>query len=251
MGRLDDKIVLITGGESGIGLASARRFVREGAKVHLVGIAEGRLKEAVLDLEDDASGTVADVRDEAAVAPAVADCVERWGGLDVAFSNAGTSGQLGPVEAQDAAAFADVLAVHVLGAFHVLKHAAPRMSDGGSVVITSSVAGRAGVAGLAPYVTAKHAQVGLMRAAAKELAPRRIRVNTLHLGPTSTAFQDDLEVRATGAPLEEARRAFDELVPLGRHSTVDEIAAAALYLASDESAMVTSTTLSVDGGIAG
>ena len=90
-----------------------------------------------------------------------------------------------------------------------------------------------------------------MRTAAKELAGRRIRVNTLHPGPTSTAFQDDIEMRATGRSQEEAARIFEGMIPLGRHATPDEIAAAVLYLASDESAMVTSHTLAVDGGMSG
>ena len=90
-----------------------------------------------------------------------------------------------------------------------------------------------------------------MRTAAKELAERRIRVNTLHPGPTSTPFQDDIEMRATGQPQEEAARIFDGMIPLGRHATPEEVAHAVLYLASDESAMVTSHTLSIDGGMSG
>ena len=90
-----------------------------------------------------------------------------------------------------------------------------------------------------------------MRTAAKELAPRRIRVNTLHPGPTSTAFQDDIEMRATGKPREEAARMFDQLLPLGRHNRPEEIAHAALYLASDDSAMMTAHTFTIDAGLSG
>ena len=125
------------------------------------------------------------------------------------------------------------------------------MPDGGSIIITSSVVGLMGFAGISGYIAAKHGQVGLMRTAAKELAPRRIRVNTLHPGPTSTVFQDDIEMRATGKPREEAARAFDELLPLGRHSSPDEIAQAVLYLASDDSAMMTSHTFAIDAGLSG
>jgi NAD(P)-dependent dehydrogenase (short-subunit alcohol dehydrogenase family) len=101
------------------------------------------------------------------------------------------------------------------------------------------------------YISAKHGQVGLMRTAAKELAPRRIRVNTIHPGPTSTPFQDDIEMRATRLSQEEAAKAFDGMIPLGRHTTTDEIALGMLYLASDESAMVTSHTFAIDGGMSG
>jgi NAD(P)-dependent dehydrogenase (short-subunit alcohol dehydrogenase family) len=141
--------------------------------------------------------------------------------------------------------------VHVLGAFHILKHTIPHIPDGGSIIITSSVLGLVGVPGMPGYIAAKHRQVGLMRAAAKELAPRRIRVNTIHPGPTSTDFQHDIEMRATRQPRDEAARAFDALVPLGRHTTPEEIAHGMLYLAADESAMVTWHTFTIDGGLSG
>lgn len=252
MGRLDDKIAIITGGESGIGLASAHLFISEGAKVHLIGVEKDLLEQAQEALgEQNASTSVADVTDEAAVEAAVHACVERWGRVDVLFSNAGISGQVAPVEEQDSAGFARVLAVHVLGAFHLIKHTSPVIPDGGSIIITSSIAGLIGFNTLTPYVSAKHGQVGLMRTVAKELAPRKIRVNSLHPGPTSTPFQDDIELRFTGEELDKAQQFFDNLIPLGRHATVDEIAHAALYLASDESSMVTSVTFSIDGGLAG
>src|ERR687886_438067 len=252
MARLRDKVVLITGGESGIGLARARLFVAGGASVPLVGIDEDRLRSAVAELGDQlASSAVADVTDEDAVRNAIAQGVERHGRLDVLFSNAGISGAVAPVVEYPSDVFARVLAVHVLGAFHVIKHGAPHVPDGGSIVITSSVTGLIGPPGVSAYVAAKHGQVGLMRTAAKELAERRIRVNTLHPGPTSTPFQDDIEMRATGESQEDAAKIFDGMIPLGRHATPEEVAHAVLYLASDESAMVTSHTLSIDGGMSG
>jgi NAD(P)-dependent dehydrogenase (short-subunit alcohol dehydrogenase family) len=249
MGRLDDKVVLITGGESGIGLASARRFVAEGARVHLVGLDAAALRAAADEL--DGLATVADVTDEAAVAAAIAAGAGRYGRYDVLFSNAGIAGGVHPLTEFPSDVFQRTLAVHVTGAFHVLKHGLPHVPDGGSVIITSSVVGLIGAPEVAAYVAAKHGQVGLMRVAAKEVAGRRIRVNTLHPGPTSTPFQDAIEMAATGKSQEDAARAFDGMIPLGRHATVEEIAAAALYLASDESAMVTSHTLSIDGGMSG
>ncbi len=252
MARLRDKVALITGGESGIGLATARLFVAEGARVHLVGIDGANLAAAIEELgEERALGSVADVTDEDAVERAVAEGAERFGKLDVVVSNAGISGEVGDFVNASSERFARTLHVHVLGAFHVLKHTIPRIADGGSIIITSSVVGLIGAPGVAAYVTAKHGQVGLMRAAAKELAPRRIRVNTIHPGPTSTPFQDDIEMRATGKPREEAAKAFDALMPLGRHTTPEEIAHGMLYLASDESAMVTSHTFAIDGGMSG
>jgi NAD(P)-dependent dehydrogenase (short-subunit alcohol dehydrogenase family) len=252
MAALQDKVALITGGESGIGLATARLFVAEGARVHLVGIDEPKLASAVEELgEENALRSMADVTDEEAVVQAVAEGADRFGLLNVVVSNAGISGEVSEIEEYPSNVFARTLQVHVLGAFHILKHTIPRISDGGSIIITSSVAGLIGFGGLSAYVAAKHGQVGLMRSAAKELAPRRIRVNTMHPGPTSTAFQDDIEMRMTGQPRDEAAKAFDALIPLGRHTTPEEIARAMLYLAADESAMVTSHTFSIDGGLSG
>lgn len=249
---VDGKVALITGGESGIGLAAATLLAESGACVHLVGLREPELQVAVKELGPDrAIGSIADVTDEAAVRAAVDAGVARYGGYDVVVSNAGTSGDVSPIQDYPSAVFDRTLKVHVLGAFHVLKHASPHIRDGGSVIITSSVVGLIGFAGLSAYVAAKHGQVGLMRAAAKELAPRRIRVNTLHPGPTSTAFQDDIEIRATGTDRASAAASFDELIPLGRHNTAEEVAQAALYLASDASAMVTSSTFAIDGGMSG
>jgi NAD(P)-dependent dehydrogenase (short-subunit alcohol dehydrogenase family) len=252
MARLHDKVVLITGGESGIGLTTARLFVSEGASVQLVGIDEVKLGAAVEELgQDNAFSSVADVTDEPAVARAIAAGVDRYGRFDVVVSNAGISGEVAPIVDYPSDVFARTLAVHVLGAFHVLKHTIPHIPDGGSVIITSSVTGLIGPPGVSAYVAAKHGQVGLMRTAAKELAPRRIRVNTIHPGPTSTAFQDDIEMRATHLPRDEAAKAFDAMIPLGRHTTPEEIAQGMLYLAADESAMVTSHRLSIDGGMSG
>src|SRR3954470_14261299 len=252
MTRLQDKIAVITGGESGIGLASARLFVSEGAKVHLIGIDGAKLDAAVEELGDDnALGSEADVTAEDAVRRAIEEGVDRYGRIDVLFSNAGISGEVASITDYPSDVFARVLAVHVLGAFHMLKHGIPHLSDGGSVIITSSVVGVMGFEGISGYIAAKHGQVGLMRAAAKEVAGRSIRVNTLHPGPTSTAFQDAIEMDATGLPQAEAAEVFNGMIPLGRHTSPEEIAQAALYLASDASAMVTSTTFSIDAGLSG
>jgi NAD(P)-dependent dehydrogenase (short-subunit alcohol dehydrogenase family) len=250
MNRLIDKVALITGGESGIGLETARLFVAEGAKVHLAGIDAAKLRAAGDELGSDAATTLADVTDSAQVRRAVEEAVARFGRLDVVFSNAGISGAMGtsiPDYPEDV--FTQVLNVHVLGAFHVLKHALPVMNDGGSIIITSSVVGLTGAPGACGYVTAKHAQVGLMRTAAREAAPRRIRVNTIHPGPTDTPFQEAIETTATGAPKEQAAEIFEQMIPLRRHASPQEIARSVLYLASDDSSFVTGATLAVDGGM--
>lgn len=250
MGRLDGKTALITGGESGIGLATARLFAAEGARLHLAGLRRELLEAAAAELgPESASWSVTDVTEEDQVAAAVNKAAENFGALDILFSNAGISGPVAvPITQYPAQEFRRVLGVHVLGAFLLLKHGLPAMRDGGSVIINSSVVGLTSDMGIAGYATAKHAQVGLMRTAAKEAATRGIRVNTIHPGPTDTQFQRDIEVTATGAPPDEAARLFETRIPFSRHASAEEIARSVLYLASDDSAYVTGITLPVDGG---
>ncbi|TDU03311.1 NAD(P)-dependent dehydrogenase (short-subunit alcohol dehydrogenase family) [Streptomyces sp. 846.5] len=250
MDRLRGKVALITGGESGIGLATARRFTAEGAQVHLVGLDEERLRRAVAELgPEQAAYSVADVTDETAVQAAVRAALDRFGTLDVVFSNAGVSGPIAPITEYPTEAFRRVLDVHVLGAFLVLKHTLPVLADGGSVIINSSVVGLTSDPGIAGYATAKHAQVGLARTAAKEAAARGTRVNTIHPGPTDTPFQTAIETAATGLPPAAAATAFEQMIPLHRHASPEEIAASVLYLACDDSRFVTGSALRVDGGM--
>jgi NAD(P)-dependent dehydrogenase (short-subunit alcohol dehydrogenase family) len=250
MARLEGKVAFITGGESGIGLACARLFVAEGARVHLAGLAKDQLESAAAGLGPGAAGwSVSDVTEEDQVAAALRQATDRFGRLDVLVSNAGIAGDQAPITGYPTDVFRRVLDVHVLGAFLVLKHGLPYLAKGGSVIITSSVVGLTSAPGICAYATAKHAQVGLMRTAAKEVAGRGIRVNTLHPGPTDTAFQRAIEVAATGVEPDEAARLFDAMIPLGRHASPEEIARSMLYLASADSSFVTGATLAVDGGM--
>ena len=137
--------------------------------------------------------------------------------------------------------FDSVLAVHVRGAFLACQHAVPHMRDGGSIIITSSVAGVTGDPGVFGYITAKHAQIGLMRCLAKELAPRRIRVNTLHPGPIDNSFQQNVEDGFTAATGRDGTEYFNSIIPMGRHAKPEEIAKSALFLASDMSSFSTGT----------
>ena len=250
MPRLADKVAFITGGESGIGLATARLFVAEGARVHLAGLARDQLAAAAAGLDPGSvEWSVTDVTEEDQVAAALAQAAGRFGRLDVLFSNAGIAGDIKPITEYSTEVFRRVLDVHVLGAFLVLKHGLPLLADGGSVSFNSSVVGLTADAGIAGYATAKHAQVGLMRVAAKEAVSRGIRVNTLHPGPTDTAFQRDIEMTATGAPAGMAAQLFDAMIPMARHARPEEIARSVLYLACQDSSFVTGITLPVDGGM--
>jgi NAD(P)-dependent dehydrogenase (short-subunit alcohol dehydrogenase family) len=252
MPLLHDKVCIITGGAGSLGLASARLFLSEGAKVMLVDLTQADLERAVRDLGSPNVGWVAaDVSDAAATRAYVERTVARFGPLDVLFSNAGNQGPVTPVTEYPEDAFDAHLAVHVRGAFLACKYGLPRMNDGGSIIITSSVVGAMGAPGVVAYVTAKHAQVGLMRSVAKEAARRRIRVNTLHPGPIDNAFQARIEENIGKMAGIDATRMLNEAIPLNRHAAPEEIARSALYLASDLSSFVTGSMLMADGGMRG
>jgi NAD(P)-dependent dehydrogenase (short-subunit alcohol dehydrogenase family) len=249
MGRLDGKAAIITGGEGSIGMATARAFVAEGASVFLAGIAEPELKSCASELGGNAAWAVTDVTDSGQVKAAVDAALDRFGRLDVVIANAGISGAIAPIAEYPEDAFDQTLAVHVRGAFLLCKHAVPHLATGASVIITSSVVGLMAAPHIAGYSTAKHAQVGLMRTLAAELAPRGIRVNTIHPGPVDNEFQHRIEVAATGDDRDKAATIFNQMIPLARHAAPTEIARAMLYLASDDSSFMTGATLAVDGGM--
>jgi NAD(P)-dependent dehydrogenase (short-subunit alcohol dehydrogenase family) len=248
-GLLAGKAALITGGEGSIGMATARAFVAEGARVGLIGLAADELRAGAALLGDAATWVIADVTSSVQVKAAVATVVDAFGRLDVVVSNAGISGVIAPVADYPEDVFDQVLAVHVRGSFLVCKHSLPYLEPGASIVITSSVVGLTSAPGICAYATAKHALVGLMRTLATETASRSIRVNTIHPGPVDNEFQHRIEVAATGADRERAASIFEEHIPLARHAAPEEVARAMLFLASDESSFVTGSTLTVDGGM--
>lgn len=249
MNRLEGKSAIVSGGAGSIGLATARMFAEQGARVVLADLDAERAQAAAAELPGEAVGVGCDVTDEAQVEAAVGLAVERFGGLDVAFANAGTFGEVAPITEYRREVLERVLEVNVVGSFLVLKHALARMGRGGSAIVNSSVVGLTSDPGITAYATSKHALVGLMRTAAKEMAPRGIRVNSVHPGPVGNEFQATVEEQVIGAPREQAKEAFDGFIPLGRHASPREVAAVVTFLASDESAFITGATVAVDGGM--
>jgi NAD(P)-dependent dehydrogenase (short-subunit alcohol dehydrogenase family) len=250
MEALRDRVCLITGGAGSLGGAIARLFVAEGARVVLSDLDRDALDAARRDIGPrDVAVVAGDMTRADDVGRMVDEAIGVFGRLDVVVSNAGNFGAVAPIGDYPEETFDAVYRVHVKGAFLLCKAAAPRMADGGSIVIMSSVAGTRGDPGVYGYITAKHAQVGLMRCLAKELAPRRIRVNTLHPGPVANAFQGAVEADLSGIIGRDGTDFFNEIIPLGRHAKPEEIARSALYLASDQSSFTTGSTLMVDGGM--
>ncbi len=251
MKALADKTCIITGGAGNLGQAAAQLFLEEGARVMLVDLSEEGLARAARQLGGAKRSRPAprDVSCARDVMRCVDETVARFGPIDVLFSNAGNFGAVAPISDYPEDVFDSVYAVHVRGAFLAAKHAAPQMRDGGSIVITSSVAGTRGDPGVYVHITAKHAQVGLMRCLAKELAPRRKRVNTIHPGPIDNAFQQAVEDSLGREIGRDGTEFFNEMIPFGRHGTAEEVARGDLYLASGQSSFTTGSMLMVDGGM--
>jgi len=249
--QMQGKVCVITGGAGSIGAATAKLLLHEGAKAMLVDLSEGALKKAAADIGggDGVAFCAADVTRSDQVKSAVSQTVARFGKIDVLFSNAGNFGTVAPIADYPEDVFDSVLAVHVKGAFLCAKHAVPQMNNGGSIIITSSIAGVKGDPGVYGYITAKHAQVGLMRVLAKELAGRNIRVNTVHPGPVANDFQLNVEKNLTGVLGRDATQFFNDIIPLHRHVRAEEVARAVLFLASDASSFTTGSLLMVDGGL--
>lgn len=245
MARLDNKVAVITGGGGSIGRTAAELFVQEGAKVLLVDIAEDALKEAVQAIgEDKASYAVADVTKPEEVEAYMQTAVDRYGAIDIFLNNAGVEGKVAPIVDYPVDVFDQVMAVNVKGMWLGMKYAMPHMQErGGSVVITSSVAGLQGTPGVSAYVVSKHAVIGLMRTAALEGAANKIRVNSIHPAPIDNRMMDSLE-KGLGVSQED----LSQQIPMGRYGEPIEVARMMLFLASDESEYVTGGMFTVDGG---
>lgn len=250
---LEGKTCVITGAAGSLGLEAAKMLRGHGARLVLVDLDKAALDKTVTTAFGDDTMDIlcvaADVSDETQVQRYVAAAVERFGSIDVLFSNAGNFGTVAPIEDYPTDTFDSVLSVHVRGAFLAAKYTVPHMNKGGSIVLTSSVAATRGDPGVYAYITAKHALTGLMRVLSKDLAPRGIRVNAVAPGPIDNAFQKNVEVGLGEEIGRDGTEFFNEMIPMGRHGTAEEIARSVLYLASDQSAFTTGHLLMADGGM--
>ena len=244
MDKLKNKIVLITGGTSGMGAATAKRFHEEGATVIVTGSSPATV-EAARKAMPYVEAVVSDAGDPKAAEALVNRVKEKHGRIDVLFVNAGIA-RIAPLAAADEAHFDELFRVNVRGPYFLLKSAVPVMSEGGSIILTSSMGAVKGMPGLSVYSATKAALRSIGLTLAAELASRRIRVNTITPGPINTPIAGKMGLSP------EQIEGFGQMVangPLGRRGEPEEIAAAALYYASDESKFTTGTELRVDGGI--
>ena len=251
MNRLEGKVAVITGGAGGIGKAAGRLFVSEGASVLLVDLDEDSLKSAYNEIGSNAvSYCVADVTNSLDNQKMVNLAEERYGGVDVLLANAGVEGDVMSIIDYDENRFDQVMAVNVKGPFLGLKAAIPVITKrgGGSIIITSSVAGINGVGNVAPYVTSKHAVIGMMKSAALECAPMNIRVNTVNPSPVETRMMRSREEGFAPGDAEKVREGMRANIPLGRYGEPEDIAKIMLFLASDDSDFVTGSVYMADGG---
>jgi NAD(P)-dependent dehydrogenase (short-subunit alcohol dehydrogenase family) len=242
------QVVLITGGLTGIGRATAIAFAREGSKIIVSGRrdAEGKALEAELrGLGADAVFVKADVRHDSEVGNLVDETVARFGRIDVAVNNAGTEGQPGPVVNQTAESYAATFDTNVLGTLLSMKHELRIMlaQGHGSIVNVSSAYGHIGAAGAAVYVGSKHAVEGFTKSAALECAASGVRVNAIAPGPIDTGML----TRFTGNAQNKA--ALVSTVPVGRMGRSEEIASAIVFLGSDAASYMTGQIMTVDGGV--
>ena len=251
MGSLADKVAIVTGASSGIGYATAKLFAAEGAKVVVTARRRPELDRLVAEIESEGGAAVAvagDVRDEKLAESLVDTAVERFGGLDVAFNNAGAIGDSRPVTELSLEAWREVLDTNVTSAFLGAKYQVPAMlaRGGGSLVFTSTFVGyTVGFPGMGAYAASKAAVIGLVQVLAAELGSKRIRANAILPGGTDTPMSI---TNAPGAGPEVL--AFVEgLHALKRLATPAEIARSVLYLASDASSFTTGTAMLVDGGV--
>lgn len=244
--RLSGKTAIVTGAAQGIGFAVAEAFVREGARVAILDLNGDRAQEAAERIGANCVGLQMDVSDEASVKRGIAAALEVLGRLDIVVNNAGVQ-RAASIEDASVEDWDLQMGVNMRGPFLVLRTALPHLSEGASVINTSSAAGLRGAPGVSGYCASKGGLILFTTAAAAELGPRGIRVNAVCPGWVDTPFNDPVIRQMGGPDVQDAMIRAN--VPLGRQATPAEIAPTYVFLASDEASYVTGKAIGVDGGV--
>ncbi|MBZ2208248.1 SDR family NAD(P)-dependent oxidoreductase [Massilia soli] len=247
MGKLDGKVAVITGANSGIGLATAKRFAQEGALVFMTGRRQQALDAAVAEVGERARGIQGDIANLADLDRLFEAVRREVGSIDVLFANAG-GGEFAALADVTEDHFDSTFATNVKGTLFTVQKALPLLKDGASVILTGSTSATTGIPAFSVYSASKAAIRNFARGWILDLAPRKIRVNVLVPGSTSTPGWHDLA--PNDAINQEMIRMVEAATPLGRLGDPAEVASAALFLASDESSFVNGSELFVDGGAA-
>jgi NAD(P)-dependent dehydrogenase (short-subunit alcohol dehydrogenase family) len=247
MGRLEGKVGLVTGSNSGIGLATAKQFVKEGAYVFITGRRDPELAAAVKDIGRNVTGVRGDVSNLGDLDRLFAQINQEKGRLDVVFANAGVA-QYAPFGQITEEHYDSIFDINVKGLLFTVQKALPLMPDGASIILNASIVASKGLPANSVYSASKAAVRSFARTWTTDLKDRRIRVNAVSPGPVDTPGLSDL-MASSGAG-EQRLKMMASIVPLGRLGTPDEIAKAVVFLASDDSSYITGTELFVDGGMA-
>jgi len=246
MKKLEGKVAVITGGNSGIGFATAQGFVEEGAYVFITGRRQSELDMAVKQIGKNVTGVQGDVSNLADLDRLYGIVKEQKGRIDVLFANAGIM-ELFPLETVSETYFDKTFRINVKGIFFTVQKALPLFSHGGSIVLTGSIAGSKGMSGLSVYGATKAAVRSLARCFTAELKNRKIRVNVISPGRIDT-LAASVAISSLRTNEEQAKVGVVDSIPLGRMGRPDEVAKAVLFLASDDSSFITGIELFVDGG---
>ncbi len=247
MGKLEGKVALITGGNSGIGLATAKRFVEEGAYVFITGRRQSNLDEAVKKVGSNVTGVQGDVASLDDLDRLFQQVKKEKGKLDIVFANAGIA-KYAPLGSIDEEHFDSIFATNVRGVLFTVQKALPLLTDGASIILNASIVGSKGLAANSVYSATKAAIRSFARTWTTDLKARRIRVNAISPGPIDT--EGLRELFGSSAVGQDRLKNINSLVPMGRIGSADEIAKGAVFLASDDSSFVTGIELFVDGGLA-
>jgi len=247
MNKLEGKIALITGANSGIGLATAKQFVNEGAYVFMTGRRDAELAAAVKEIGRNVTGIQGDVSNLGDLERLFAQIKREKGKLDIVFANAGVAAYapFGEITEEH---YDSIFGINVKGLLFTVQKALPLLPDGASIILNASIVASKGLSANSVYSATKAAVRSFARTWTTDLKDRRIRVNAVSPGPIETPGLSDLLASAEGG--EQRRKMISSIVPLGRFGTPDEIAKAVVFLASDDSSYITGTELFVDGGFA-